>query len=240
MKLSIIVPVYNEEKTVEEAIRKLEEFRPISWQKEIIVVDDGSTDATGVKIQSLQSMDESRNFKIFRHKKNLGKGAAVKTGIEHATGDYIIIQDADLEYDPAYIPKLLAPIHKGKIEVVYGTRLNRLPHFTGEERTPRFFLHYIGNRFLSILTSVLYGQWLTDMETGYKIFPKSALKDIMLKSKGFDFEPEITVKLLKRRYKIVEVPITTTPRGYSEGKKLHTFRDGLIALWTLLKYRVID
>ena len=244
MKLSIIVPVYNEEKTIEKTLHRLENLQLKSVQKEIIVVDDGSNDATASVISNLKSLDSRRsgqisNLKIVKHIDNFGKGEAVKTGIEHATGDYIIIQDADLEYDPIYIPKLLVPIQEGRAKVVYGTRLNRLPNFANEERTTRFFLHFVGNRFLSFLTSVLYDQWITDMETGYKVFPKSALKNITLTGRGFNFEPEITAKLLKRGYKITEVPIQTNPRGYSEGKKLHTFRDGFIALWTLLKFRVV-
>lgn len=240
MKLSIIVPVYNEEKTVGQTLKRLDNLQLKSVQKEIIIVDDGSTDATELKIRSRSLRDEIRNFKVFRHTKNLGKGAAVKTGIDHATGDYILIQDADLEYDPSYIPKLIDPIQNGKTKVVYGTRLNRLPNLTDEERTFRFFLHYVGNRLLSFITSILYGQWITDMETGYKVFPRSAVKNIKLSSRGFNFEPEITGKLLRMGFKIIEVPIKTIPRGYAEGKKLNTFTDGFIALLTLIKYRFSD
>lgn len=238
MKLSIIVPVYNEEKTIGSTLKRLAATNFNQAQIEIIVVDDGSTDKTASILSSVKS--QIQNTKMFQHKKNQGKGAAVKTGIEHAIGDYIVIQDADWEYDPVYIPKLLIPVERGMAEVVYGTRLNRLPHLKNEERAPRFMLHYFGNRLLSFLTSLLYGQWITDMETGYKVFPKQALDGIILKSRGFEFEPEITAKLLKRGYKILEVPIKTKPRGYSEGKKLNTVRDGWIALWTLLKYRFVD
>ncbi len=235
MKLSIIIPVFNEEKTIAEIIRRVAEFSIPDVEKEIIVVDDGSTDATASEIRN--SKFEIRNF---RHDKNMGKGAAVQTGIREAKGEYIIIQDADLEYDPKYIESLLQPIINGQAKVVYGTRLKRLPNFAKDERTPQFFLHYLGNKFLSLITSLLYGQWITDMETCYKLFPREMVNNLNLKARGFDFEAEITAKLLKAGAKIWEVPIVTNPRGYDEGKKLNTFRDGLIALWTLFKYRFTD
>jgi len=238
MKLSVIIPVFNEENTISEILKKVHGVKIPNVSTEIIVVDDGSTDSTESEIRN--SKFEIRNFKYIRHKTNKGKGAAVRTGIKHATGDYIVIQDADLEYDPNDIVKLLRPVLKGDVKVVYGTRLKRLPSFSKEEKTPRFLLHYIGNRFLSLITSILYGQWITDMETCYKVFPKSAVEDIVLKSRRFDFEPEITAKLLKKGYKISEIPITTNPRSYGEGKKLNTFKDGTIALFTLLKCRFID
>ena len=238
MKLSIIIPVFNEEKTIAEILERVVNLKIANVDKEIIVVDDGSTDATASEIQN--SEFRIQNFKYIRHKTNHGKGAAVRTGIKHATGDYIVIQDADLEYDPNDIKKLLKPVSKGNAKVVYGTRLNRMPNFSKEERTPRFLLHYVGNRFLSLITSILYGQWITDMETCYKLFPRKAVDKISLNAKGFDFEPEITAKLLKKRYRILEVPIITKPRGYNEGKKLNTFRDGTIALFTLVKCRFID
>lgn len=241
MKLSIIIPVFNEEKTILEILKRVINIKIPNIDKEIIIVNDGSTDATASEIRNSIPIKSGRNFKIFRHTKNLGKGAAVRTGIQNATGDYIIIQDADLEYNPNDISRLIEPIKKnnGRI-VVFGTRLKRLPNFLRDERTPRFFLHYIGNRILSFITSILYGQWITDMETCYKLFPKNAAYEMTLRSKRFDFEPEITSKLLKKGYRVVEVPITTNPRGYKEGKKLNTFKDGMIALWTLLKYRFID
>lgn len=238
MKLSIIIPVFNEEKTIDEVLGRVLSLRIAGVTKEVIVVDDGSTDATASEIKNSKS--KIKNFKFYRHKKNLGKGAAVKTGIENSTGDYIVIQDADLEYDPHDLKKLLAYVIEKKSKVVYGTRLKRLPNFSRDERRPLFLIHYLGNRFLSLLTSVLYGQWLTDMETCYKLFPRKAVSGMKLKSKRFDFEPEITSKLLKRRYKILEVPITTNPRGYEEGKKLHAVKDGTIALWTLFKYRFVE
>ena len=233
MKLSIIIPVFNEEKTVAELIDKVVDVRIPKVEKEIIVVDDGSTDKTVSKIPKSK-------IKFIQHEKNMGKGAAVKSGIDKATGDYVIIQDADLEYDPVFIKSLIKPILNKKAQVVYGTRLRRLPHLRGEERNPRFILHFFGNRFLSLVTSILYGVWLTDMETCYKLFPTKAGKSFKLRSKRFDFEPEITAKLLKSGYKIMEIPIKTVPRNYSEGKKLRTFHDGTIALFTLIKYRFND
>lgn len=237
MKLSIIIPVYNEEKTIAEVLNRVSELKIPGVEKEVIVVDDGSTDATVSKIKNLAA--GGKNFKFFEHEKNMGKGAAVRTGIENAKGDYIIIQDADLEYDVNDIPRLLSYVKNNK-DVVYGTRLARLPHLSDEERRLQFLIHYLGNRFLSLVTSVIYGQWITDMETCYKLFPRSAVRDIILRSKRFDFEPEITSKLLKKGLKIREVPIKTKPRGYEEGKKLNTIRDGTIAFWTLIKYRFTD
>src|SRR3989344_7770136 len=238
MKLSIIVPVYNEEKTVENLLKKLNKIDISPALKEIIVVNDKSSDKTPEILQRLKSAH--KELKIFHHKQNLGKGSALKTGFKHASGDYIVIQDADLEYNPEDLVKLLAPILKGNASVVYGTRLKRLPHLNKEESTMRFVIHYFGNRFLSLMTSILYGQWITDMETCYKLFPRNALKGIKLNARAFDFEPEITAKLLKNGYKIQEIPIVTKPRKYSEGKKLNTFRDGFIALWSIIKYRFID
>lgn len=236
MKLSIIIPVFNEEKTIQEVIQSVSQLRLKKITQEILVIDDGSTDGSLEKIKHIKN---SKAIKIFSHDRNLGKGAAVQSGIAHATGDYILIQDADLEYNPSFIPDLLAPVKKRLAQVVYGTRLKRFPHIRKEERSFRFFVHYIGNRLLSLMTSILYGQWLTDMETCYKLFPKEAVKG-RIRARGFDFEPEITAKLLKRGYRILEVPIKTKPRGYDEGKKLHTIRDGCRALWTLLKYRFVN
>ncbi len=242
MKLSIIIPVFNEEKTIREIIKKVALVEIPDVIKEIIVVDDGSTDATASIISNFHppAGGPISNLQIIRHRKNQGKGAAVKTGIKYATGDYIVIQDADLEYNPKDIIRLMEPIKKGVAKVVYGTRLKRLPNIFKDERRPLFFIHYFGNRFLSFITSVLYGQWITDMETGYKIFPRDTVEKITLRARSFDFEPEITAKLLKQGYKILEVSISTIPRGYAEGKKLHTIKDGSIALWKLVKYRFID
>lgn len=236
MKLSIIVPVFNEENTILEVIKRLLDTEFPKVDREIIIVDDGSTDSTREHLKKIKSQE----IKIIYHKKNSGKGAAVITGINNSKGDFIIIQDADLEYHPKYIKNLLEPILKKNAEVVYGTRLNRMPHLRKEEKKHLFILHYFGNRFLSLITSILYGQWITDMETCYKLFPKKAVENINLNAKGFEFEPEITSKLLKQGYKIKEVSITTNPRGYDEGKKLNTIRDGSKALWYLFKYRFVD
>ena len=236
MKLSIIIPVYNEEKTIIEILDRVRKEVIPGVEKEIIVVDDCSTDSTRQKLKNIKGND----FKIFFHGKNGGKGAAVRTGIQNATGDYIIIQDADLEYHPRFIKDLVRPILEKKAEVVYGTRLNRMPHLRGEEAKHLFILHYFGNRFLSLVTSILYGQWITDMETCYKLFPKKALNGIKLNARGFELEPEITSKLIKQGYKIKEISISVNPRGYDEGKKLNTVKDGLKALWSLIKYRFSD
>lgn len=240
MKLSIIIPAFNEEKTILLVLKKLNALKISGIKKEIIVVDDGSTDSSKFKVLASQRSGQNpklNGVKLICHEKNQGKGAAVRTGIKNATGDYILIQDADLEYDPQYIPLLLDSLKKDNVKVVYGTRLKRPPHLSKEEKRIRFLLHYFGNRVLSFLTSILYGQWITDMETGYKLFPKTAVFNMKLNARSFEFEPEVTAKLLKKGYKILEVPITVNPRGYDEGKKLNTFRDGFIALWTLIKYR---
>ena len=236
-KLSIIIPVFNEEKTISEIIKRVAAIDIPGIEKQIIVVNDGSTDATA---KALLNIPKAFGVKIINQIKNQGKGAAVRTGIKNASGDYILIQDADLEYNPKEIEKLVKPVLEGKSKVVYGTRLKRLPSFSKEERTPQFMLHYMGNKFLSLLTSILYGQWLTDMETCYKLFPKKAIEGVNLRSRRFDFEPEITAKILKKGFSILEVPITTNPRGYDQGKKLNTVKDGTIALWTLIKYRFVN
>lgn len=237
MKLSIIIPVFNESKTIAEIIKRVRKVKIADFEKEIIIVDDGSTDGT---IEEVERTIRGLNIKFYKHEKNLGKGAAVRTGISKATGDYVIIQDADLEYNPKDIVRLTVPIANKTSQVVYGTRLQRWPNLSRDERTFQFLIHYFGNRFLSLLTSILYGQWITDMETCYKLFPRKALSGIKLNSRGFDFEPEITSKLMKKGYKILEIPIATTPRGYEQGKKLNTLRDGTIALYTLIKYRFFE
>jgi len=236
MKLSIIIPVFNEQKTIEEVLKRVQEEIIPLIDKEIIVVDDGSTDSTGEILKKIKS----NAIKIISSEKNQGKGAAVIKGIKVASGEYIIIQDADLEYHPKFIKQLISPILNNKAKVVYGTRLKRMPNLKHEERTFQFLIHYLGNRFLSLFTSILYGQWITDMETGYKLFPKAALENVKLNAKGFEFEPEITAKLMKKGYKISEIPIQVNPRGYDEGKKINTVKDGSKALWYLFKYRFVD
>lgn len=230
MKLSIVIPVYNEENTILQIIEKVKKVNfPVD--NEIIIVDDGSSDSTREKLKKI------KGARVILHDKNQGKGSAVKTGIKNSTGDYIIIQDADLEYDPNQIKDLLKPVLEKKAQVVYGTRLKRFPDLSKEERTTQFLIHYFGNRFLSLITSVLYQQWITDMETCYKLFPKDALGGVKLNARGFEFEPEITAKLLKKGFKILEIPISANPRGYDEGKKINTVKDGIRAFTTLIRYR---
>ncbi len=235
MKLSIIIPVFNEKKTIKEILKQVIAIKIPQVVKEIVVVDDKSTDGTREILEKIKK--EQTQLRVICHSQNQGKGAAVRTGMKQAKGDYILIQDADLEYNPQDIPRLLKPILEGKAKVVYGTRLQRWPNLKRDEKRLQFLLHYFGNRFLSLITSLFYGQWLTDMETCYKLFPKKAIQGMQLKARSFEFEPEITSKLLKKGYRIKEIPIVTTPRGYEEGKKLQTLKDGSIALWTLIKYR---
>ena len=236
MKLTIIIPVYNEENTIVEVIKRVNVVSlPNRIIREIIVVDDASNDSSKLKVESLKQ----KNLRLFVHHKNRGKGAAIRTGLKHATGDILLIQDADLEYSPDDYSRLLAPILAGNTEVVYGTRLKDLQFgLIGRSKTP-FATHYLGNRFLSIITSILYGTLVTDMETCYKAMTRKVYKSLKLKSNRFEIEPEITAKILKAGYKIHEVPIKVSPRGYNEGKKI-TWKDGFIALWTLIKYRFSD
>ena len=224
MKLSIIIPVYNESQTVAEIIRQLKAVK--GFEKEIIVVDDCSTDGTSEVIKDI------KDIKVINHKKNQGKGAAIRTGIEAATGDYVLVQDADLEYDPQDILTMIKPINQGKAEVVYGSR------FTGSRRN-MFFWHWMGNQLLTLVTNILYNTTLSDMETCYKLIPLKLIKSLNLRAKRFEFEPEVTAKILKKGIRIWEVPISYAGREYHEGKKI-TWRDGIPALWTLIKYRFID
>lgn len=237
MKLTIIIPAFNEERTIGEILKKVADVDLKGIDREIIIVDDGSSDNT-LKL-AREFAKNINNVSIIEHKRNRGKGAAVATGIKRATGDILIIQDADLEYNPQDIPKLIDPIAKKKFRVVYGTRLREAPVLFGKNKTP-LLLHYFGNKFLSLVTSTLYGAKISDMETCYKAFDKNVLQGVRLKSRSFNFEPEITAKILKKRIKIHEIDIKTKPRGWDEGKKLHTVRDGSIALWTLIKYRFVN
>ena len=222
--LSVIVPVFNERATVAEIVRRMRKVE-LPLDVEIIMVNDASVDGTAEILKAL----EDSTVRVVHHESNAGKGAAVRTGLSHARGDLILIQDADLEYDPDDWPKLLNPVLKGKAEVVYGSR------FTGEHRN-MLFTHWVGNRLLSLVTNVLYNTTLSDMETCYKLFDRRALEDIDIRSNRFDFEPEITAKVLRRGYRIYEVPISYAGREYDEGKKI-TWKDGVQALLTLVRYR---
>ena len=222
--LSVIVPVFNERNTVAEIVRRMRRVS-LPLHLEIVMVDDASSDGTA---QILKALEDS-TVQVVHHKQNAGKGAAIRTGLEYARGELVLIQDADLEYDPDDWPKLLAPVLKGKAEVVYGSR------FTGERRN-MMFTHWMGNRFLSLVTNVLYNTTLSDMETCYKLFDRRALDGISIESDGFDFEPEVTAKVLRKGIRIYEVPISYAGREYDEGKKI-TWKDGFRALWTLVRYR---
>ncbi len=226
MEVSVIIPVYNEKSTIQQVIELVQNA---PYPKEIIVVDDCSTDGTRAILQQSVWPD---NVHIYYHEKNMGKGAGIRTGVQYATKDVIVIQDADLEYDPKDLDVVLKPIMDGKADVVYGSR------FLGIHRAFLFW-HYVGNKMLTLVTNVLYDNMLTDMETGYKAFRAPVLKSITIRSNRFDFEPEITAKILKRRYRIYEVPIYYAGRDFDEGKKI-TWRDAFPALWALIKFRFVD
>jgi glycosyltransferase involved in cell wall biosynthesis len=225
--VSVIMPVYNEENTLREIVRRVQKT---GLAGEILIVDDGSTDGTP---EILKELDGQAGIEVLVHPENKGKGAAVRTGIKAARGEVIIIQDADLEYDPREYPNLLKPIEEGIADVVYGSR------FLGAGRRPILFWNMVANKLLTFVTNILYNNILTDMETGYKVFKRSVVEDMPLHSKRFEFEPEFTAKLMKRHVRIYEVPISFNPRDYDEGKKIKAW-DGVIALWTLLKYRFVD
>ena len=231
IKLSIIVPAYNEEKTIVEMINRVLKVPLNNIKKEIIVVDDFSTDKTKEVLDKIKS----DSIKIFYHQKNMGKGSAIRTALQHATGDIILIQDADLEYNPEEYPKLIKPILDKKTKVVYGSRLSYIKEHKGN----MYWLHYFGNWVLTLITNLLFNSRLTDMETCYKVFTKDVIENIKLRSKKFDFEPEITAKILKKGYKIYEIPISFQARKFEEGKKI-TWRDGIKALYYLIKYRFVD
>lgn len=228
MRLSIIMPVYNEKNTIKEILRRVRNAELADgFDREIIVVDDGSTDGTA----DILGIEADSVVRVMTHKLNSGKGSAIRTALEKARGDLIIIQDADLEYDPDEYRTLMSPILKNKATVVYGSR------FTGERRNMLFW-HYVGNRGLSLVTNILYNTTISDMETCYKVFTREALEGVAIKANRFNFEPEITAKILRKGIRIYEVPISYSGREFDEGKKI-SWRDGFSALWTLFKYRIV-
>ncbi|MEK6907165.1 MAG: glycosyltransferase family 2 protein [Nanoarchaeota archaeon] len=231
MKLSIIIPVYNEEKTLNQLVERVEIVNLGNIKKELIVVNDCSKDNSQNIIKKL--MKKYKNIRLINHEFNQGKGAAIRTGLNYADGDILIIQDGDLEYNPEEYKKLIKPILEGRTKVVYGSRL------LGKIKGFNIPVHYIGNKFLSLITTLLYFRRITDMETCYKMMTEDVIKNIKLRAKRFDFEPEITAKIIKRGYKIIEIPITYNSRSFQEGKKI-TWRDGLKAIYYLIKYRFFD
>jgi glycosyltransferase involved in cell wall biosynthesis len=230
-KITILVPVYNEERTIKEVLEKVKQaLLPHGLEKEILVIDDGSCDGSRKKISEISGIQ------IFFHDRNQGKGAAIKTGLHHATGDIILIQDADSEYNPEDYPVVLQPILSGFVEFVMGSRfLCETPRFFSKNGAP-FFSHFIGNWIIIRLTNFLYGQNMTDYEGGYKAFTASLARSIPVSANSFEFDNELICKSIKRGYKIAEVPIHYKPRLYSEGKKI-SWRDGMTILWTILKWR---
>ena len=228
-RLSILIPVYNEARTIGEVLRRVRAVE-LPYERELVVVDDGSTDGTRDYLQ--EEASRSRDLVLILHPVNRGKGAAIRSALEAATGDVLIVHDADLEYDPRDYPRLLRPIAEGRAQVVYGSR------FLGEHKA-MYFWHWVGNRFLTFVANLLYDTTLTDMETGYKVFTAEVARQLRLRSDRWGFDPEITAQILRRGYRIYEVPIAYNGREYWEGKKI-TWRDGLTVLATLLRYRFFD
>lgn len=222
--ISIIIPVFNERLTIAEILKRTINASVLDYKKEIIVVDDGSNDGTE---KILENLKEKFHFILLKHSQNLGKGAGIKTGLEQVTGDWVLIQDADLEYNPDDYPKLLGALSE-KSPVIYGSR-------NLEKQKRGYWPYVLGAKFLNFLVNLLFGSKLTDVYTGYKLFPASLIKEISLTSRGFEFEIEITLKVLKKGIVIKEIPIHYYPRKFSEGKKIRC-RDGLIGLWTVIKY----
>ena len=230
--VSIVIPAYNEEATIEAIIRKVEAVPLEGLRKEIIVVDDGSRDRTRERLESFGA-----RIRVIRHPRNMGKGAAVRSGFEAATGDILLIQDADLEYDPGDYPRLIEPIRRGEADAVIGSRfLLEKPRFFTRQGEP-FFSHYLGNVIIIWLTNLLYGWRATDYEGGYKAFARAVIRETPVESNGFEFDNELMCKLLRRRRRITEVPIHYEPRGYGAGKKIR-WQHGVRMVWAVLKWRV--
>src|SRR3972149_153544 len=225
MKLSIVIPVFNEAKTIREIIKRVQD---VDVEKELIIVDDCSKDGTQ---DILRTLSDS-NIPVVTHRENMGKGAAIKTGLQQVTGDVVVIQDADLEYNPQEYHRLLQPILDGRADVVFGSRF-----LTTEERRVLYFWHFLGNTFLTFLSNMFTNLNLSDMETGFKVFKAEVIRNINIEENRFGFEPEITAKIAKRRYRIYEVGISYSGRDYSEGKKIG-WKDGVRAIWCILKYRL--
>ncbi|HIB43932.1 MAG TPA: glycosyltransferase family 2 protein [Nitrospina sp.] len=227
MKLSVVIPVYNEKKTLSELICRVE---AVKLEKEIIIVDDASTDGTR---DLLKKYEEQERFKVIYQSKNAGKGSALRAGFDKAEGEIIIVQDADLEYDPKEYPLLIEPILDGRADVVYGSR------FQGGTHRVLFFWHYVGNKVLTTLSNMCTNLCLTDMETGYKVFRRTVLDSFILKCNRFGFEPEFTSKVARHAFRIYEVPISYSGRDYEEGKKIN-WKDGVAALWFIFRFRFFN
>jgi len=227
LKLSVVIPVYNEKKTLSELICRVE---AVKLEKEIIIVDDASTDGTR---DLLKKYEEQEGFKVIYQSKNAGKGSALRAGFDKAEGEIIIVQDGDLEYDPKEYPLLIEPILDGRADVVYGSR------FLGGTHRVFFFWHYVGNKVLTTLSNMCTNLCLTDMETGYKVFRRTVLDSFILKCNRFGFEPEFTSKVARHAFRIYEVPISYSGRGYEEGKKID-WKDGVAALWFIFRFRLFS
>jgi glycosyltransferase involved in cell wall biosynthesis len=228
LKISVVIPVYNEVATLEEVIRRVQS---VQLQHEIVLVDDASTDGSRELLDELSSKP---GIRVFKHERNKGKGAALKTGFREARGDVVIVQDADLEYDPQDYKKLIRPFVEQNADVVYGSRF-----LVGDYARVHLYYHYLGNRFLTLISNLVTGLNLTDMETCYKAFRREVLDQIDIKSKRFTVEPELTAKIAKLKLRIFEVPISYSGRDYSEGKKI-TWKDGFAALFAIIKYRFMN